>query len=41
MPSKATVNKFTIASILTLIVFGFVVFWFRIPIWEKITDLYR
>jgi uncharacterized membrane protein YdjX (TVP38/TMEM64 family) len=41
MPSKATVNKFTIASILTLIVFGFVVFWFRIPIWEKITDSYR
>jgi len=41
MPSKATANKFKISIILTLIVFGFVVFWFRIPIWEKITDLYR
>jgi uncharacterized membrane protein YdjX (TVP38/TMEM64 family) len=41
MPSKATANKFKIPIILALIVFGFVVFWFRIPIWEKITDLYR
>jgi len=41
MPSKDTANKFTIPIILALIVFGFVVFWFRIPIWEKITDLYR
>jgi uncharacterized membrane protein YdjX (TVP38/TMEM64 family) len=41
MPSKATANKFKISIILTLIVFCFVVFWFRIPIWEKITDLYR
>ena len=30
-----------IPIILALIVLGFVVFWFRIPIWEKITDLYR
>jgi len=41
MPSKDTANKFTIPIILALIVFGLVVFWFRIPIWEKITDLYR
>jgi uncharacterized membrane protein YdjX (TVP38/TMEM64 family) len=41
MPSKATANKFKISIILTLIVFCFVVLWFRIPIWEKITDLYR
>jgi len=41
MPSKDTANKFRIPIILALIVFGFVVFWFRIPIWEKITDLYR
>jgi uncharacterized membrane protein YdjX (TVP38/TMEM64 family) len=41
MPPKATANKFTIPLILALIVLGFVVFWFRIPIWEKITDLYR
>ena len=26
---------------MALILFGFVGFWFRIPIWEKITDLYR
>ncbi len=41
MPPKATANKFKILIILALIVIGFVVFWFRIPIWEKITDLYR
>jgi uncharacterized membrane protein YdjX (TVP38/TMEM64 family) len=41
MPSKATANKFKIPIILALIVFGFAVFWFRIPIWEKIEDLYR
>jgi uncharacterized membrane protein YdjX (TVP38/TMEM64 family) len=41
MPPKATANKFKIPLILALIVLGFVVFWFRIPIWEKITDLYR
>ena len=41
MSPKATANKFKIPIILALIVLGFVVFWFRIPIWEKITDLYR
>lgn len=41
MPPKTTANKFKIPIILALIVLGFVVFWFRIPIWEKITDLYR
>ena len=41
MPSTASANKFKIPIILALIVFGFVGFWFRIPIWEKITDLYR
>src|SRR5210317_534903 len=41
MPSKATANKFKIPIILALIVFGFAVFWFRIPIWEKIADLYH
>jgi len=41
MPSKTTANKFRIPIILALIVFGFGVFWFRIPIWEKITDLFR
>jgi uncharacterized membrane protein YdjX (TVP38/TMEM64 family) len=41
MPPKTTANKFKIPIILALIVFGFVVFWFRIPIWAKITDLYR
>ncbi len=41
MPSKFTANKYKISIILALIVFGFAVFWFRIPIWEKITDSYR
>ena len=41
MPSKVTANKYKISIILALIVFGFAVFWFRIPIWEKITDSYR
>ena len=41
MPSTATANKFKISIILALIVFGLVGFWFHIPIWEKIADLYR
>jgi uncharacterized membrane protein YdjX (TVP38/TMEM64 family) len=41
MPSIAIAIKFKISIILVLIVFGFVGFWFRIPIWEKITDLYQ
>lgn len=41
MPSKITANKYKISIILALIVFGFAVFWFRIPIWEKISDSYR
>ncbi|MEJ2222234.1 MAG: TVP38/TMEM64 family protein [Desulfobacterales bacterium] len=41
MPSTATANKFKIAITLALILFGFVVFWFRVPIWEKMVDLYR
>ena len=39
-PAEA-VNKFKISIIVVLIIFGFVGFWFRIPIWEKISDLYR
>jgi uncharacterized membrane protein YdjX (TVP38/TMEM64 family) len=41
MPSTAAANKFKISIILALLIIGFVGFWFRIPIWEKITDLYR
>jgi uncharacterized membrane protein YdjX (TVP38/TMEM64 family) len=41
MPSTAASNKFKISIILALIVFGFAGFWFRIPIWEKTTDLYH
>ena len=41
MPSTATANKFKIPIILALIIFGFVVLWFRVPIWEKITELYQ
>ena len=41
MPSNTTANKLKTSIILTLLVFGLLVFWFRIPIWEKITELYR
>ncbi len=41
MPSTAVSNKLKVSLILVLIVFCFAGFWFRIPIWEKITDLYR
>ena len=41
MSSTIIANKFKISIILALIVFGLVGFWFHIPIWEKITDLYR
>jgi uncharacterized membrane protein YdjX (TVP38/TMEM64 family) len=41
MPLTTAANKFKISIILALIIFGFLGFWFRIPIWEKITDLYR
>jgi len=41
MSSNTTANKLKTSIILTLLVFGLLVFWFRIPIWEKITELYR
>lgn len=41
MSSTTAANKLKISIILALILFGFVGFWFRIPIWEKITDLYH
>jgi uncharacterized membrane protein YdjX (TVP38/TMEM64 family) len=41
MPPTAAANKFKISIILALIIFGLLGFWFRIPIWEKITELYR
>ena len=41
MPSKLTANKVKIFILLTLVVLGIVVFWFRIPIWQKIADSYR
>ena len=41
MPSTAASNKFKISIILTLVVFGFAGFWFRIPIWGKTTEIYR
>ena len=41
MSSKVAANKLKISFILALIIFGFAGFWFRIPIWEKITDLYQ
>jgi uncharacterized membrane protein YdjX (TVP38/TMEM64 family) len=41
MPSTASLHKFKISIALAVIILGLVGFWFRIPIWEKITDLYR
>lgn len=41
MSSKVAANKLKISIILALIILGFAGFWFRIPIWEKITDLYH
>lgn len=41
MSSKAAANKLKLSILLALIIFGFVGFWFRIPIWEKLTDLYH
>ena len=41
MSSKAVANKLKLSLFLALIIFGFVGFWFRIPIWEKLTDLYH
>ena len=41
MFSKAASNKLKLSLLLALIIFGVVGFWFRIPIWEKLTDLYH
>jgi uncharacterized membrane protein YdjX (TVP38/TMEM64 family) len=41
MPSKAASNRFKISIILILIVFGLAGFWFHVPIWQKISALYR
>ena len=41
MPPTAIPKKLKISILLTLVIIGFVVFWFRIPIWEKIIDWYR
>ena len=41
MSSKAAAKKLKLFLLLALIIFGVVGFWFRIPIWEKLTDLYH
>ena len=41
MSSKAAAKKLKLSLLLALIIFGVVGFWFRIPIWEKLTDLYH
>ena len=41
MPSTTASNIFKISIVLALIILGFVGFWFRVPIGEKISDLYR
>lgn len=34
-------KKLKISILLALVILGFVVFWFRLPIWEKLVDGYR
>ena len=41
MPSTTASNIFKISIVLALIIFGLAGFWFRVPIGEKISDLYR
>ncbi len=41
MPATVTANKLKISILLALICLGFVGFWFRMPIWEKIIEFYR
>jgi uncharacterized membrane protein YdjX (TVP38/TMEM64 family) len=40
MPSSARFNKFKFSIIFALFALFFLGFWFRIPLWEKITDYY-
>lgn len=40
MPSSARFNKFKFSIIFVLVALFFLGFWFRIPLWEKITDYY-
>jgi uncharacterized membrane protein YdjX (TVP38/TMEM64 family) len=40
MPSSARFNKFKFSLIFVLGALFFLGFWFRIPLWEKITDYY-
>ncbi|MGD2098871.1 MAG: TVP38/TMEM64 family protein [Desulfobacterales bacterium] len=41
MPPTAIPKKLKISILLTLAVLSLVVFWFRVPIWEKMIDGYR
>ncbi|MGD8494346.1 MAG: hypothetical protein PVH44_12110, partial [Desulfobacterales bacterium] len=34
-------KKIKISILVALVILGFVVFWFRLPIWEKLVDGYR
>ena len=41
MSSTANTKKIGVCILLTLIVLGFLVWWFGIPLWEKIKDYFR
>ena len=41
MPPTAIPRKIKITILLALVILGIVVFWFRIPIWEKMIEWYR
>jgi uncharacterized membrane protein YdjX (TVP38/TMEM64 family) len=41
MPSTTNAKRIGICILLTLVVFGLVGLWFRIPLWQKILDYYH
>ncbi|MGD8665238.1 MAG: TVP38/TMEM64 family protein [Desulfobacterales bacterium] len=41
MPPMTISKKIKISILVALVILGFVVFWFRLPIWEKLVDGYR
>lgn len=41
MPATAIPKKLKISILVIFIIIGLAVFWFRIPIWEKVVDWYR
>ena len=41
MPATAISRKYKITILVTIVFLALVVFWFRLPIWEKIVEWYR